>query len=117
VFANLHAARGGGNRPELAANFGRGVGLEVPHVLRGRAAEQVEQDDVLRLARPHAGGFLLFRREQFREREAAAEQGERAGGERLASGDAVAAAARAAEHGNHRACSGRERGGSAGGIY
>ena len=51
-FANVDAGDVGVDRIELAADFARGVGLDVPHVQVGRAAGQIDVDDrlVLRAA-------------------------------------------------------------------
>src|SRR5262249_39679685 len=80
-----------------------GVGLEVEHVLRRGAAEQVEEDDALGLAGAVvAGPGLFLGPQQARQREEAAQQRQGAGLERLAAGQAVATAARAAQHRDHR---------------
>ena len=46
-LADLDAGDVGGDRLELAADFGRGVGLDVPHILVRRSAAQEDVDDRL----------------------------------------------------------------------
>jgi len=59
--AERDAGKLAGRLPGCAANAGRGVGLEVEHVLRGGPAQQVEDDDVPRLPRrrPRRRRFIL----------------------------------------------------------
>jgi len=46
-LADFHAGHDGFDRVVFAADFGGGVGLEVPHVDVGRAARQKDVDDRL----------------------------------------------------------------------
>ena len=52
MLAELDAGDVGGNRLELAADPIRRVRLEIEHVLGRRPAEQIEENDALRLAGP-----------------------------------------------------------------
>jgi DNA gyrase/topoisomerase IV subunit B len=58
VLANLHTGSAGGDRLEFAAGLLRGVGLEVVHILRRGAAEQVQHDHTLRLSGPDPPCFF-----------------------------------------------------------
>jgi hypothetical protein len=60
VFADVNARRAGRGPAKLAAHLGGGVGLHIDHVLRGGAAEQIEQDDILGPPRP-ALAWAFFR--------------------------------------------------------
>ncbi len=45
MFADLHTRHVGINRPELAANVGRGLRLQIVHIqMTGAAAEKYKQD-------------------------------------------------------------------------
>src|SRR5205823_6234635 len=88
-------------RLELAANLLRRVRLHVDHVLRGGAAEQVEQDDAFRLARQ---GFALpdfLGLKESRQSEAASEEAQGAGRQRFAPRQAIAGPSWTAQHGDH----------------
>ena len=64
-----------GDRLELAADAVRCLGLEVQHVLRGRAALQVQEDDAFgRAGRDLLGG--IFQCQECRRIEETAEQRE-----------------------------------------
>src|SRR5439155_26290912 len=91
----------GGDRLELAADLDGGRRFEIEHVLRGGAAVQVEQEDILRLARPRRHGTVLLQGEEAGQVERAAQDRQGAGREGLAPGDAVAEPARVAEHPQH----------------
>ena len=75
------------DRLELAANFGRGIGLQVPHVEVRRTAGQEDVDD--RLVRPRA--LAASSRSSVGQRQPA--QGHAADRQEVAAGHAVAKAA------------------------
>src|SRR5712691_397684 len=101
MFADLDAGDVGGDRVELAADFLGSAGLEIDHVLGGGAAEQVEQDDALGLARKPLAFLRFFRLKQSGQSEAASEQAQGAGRECLAARQAVTGPPWTAQHGNH----------------
>ena len=47
AFSDLDAGDFAGNRLEFAADFGRGFGLDFPHVLMGRTAAEIHIDNGL----------------------------------------------------------------------
>ena len=97
MFANVDAWRAGRDRAELAAHLDRRVGLEIEHVLRGRPAEQVKQDDGAGAAGTANTWFLRHGRHA----KEAAQQAERAGFQGIAPRDAVAKSAWIAQNGEH----------------
>jgi hypothetical protein len=100
LLANLDARDVGADRVELAANFHRRVGFQVPHVKVRRAAGEIDIDNgPVRVA--DAG--LRLGRQQVRQGQAAAQEGA-ADGEEITAIQAVAEAAvgpRFAEDGEH----------------
>ena len=74
---------------EVAAELGRGVGLQVPGVDGAQAAVQEEEDerDILRRL---AGSAARAWRQQFRQRQAEAEDAGGPQAQEIAAGDAVA---------------------------
>src|ERR1700722_15070461 len=86
-LANLDAGDLGGDRFELAANLGWGLGLDLPHVLVGRAAAQEDVDDRFVPARRGAGAS--FGAEDVGERQSAGADSERADAQKTATIDAV----------------------------
>src|SRR5262249_41242952 len=97
---DLDARHVGGDGFELAADVTWGIRFEVEHILRGRTPEEVKQDYALGFA----GTPLIFGvrlgRQQVRQSKEAAQEGQGPRLQSLATGQAVAAAPRAAQHGN-----------------
>src|SRR5262249_27615799 len=97
-FAYLHAGNIGVDRLELPADFGRRVGLNLPHVLvRGTPAKEDVDDRFIRRtdAAPGLGP------EQVRQAEGHRPDAERAHAQKAAPGQAVAKAMFTAENGEH----------------
>src|SRR5262249_1318254 len=101
VFADRETRRTGGDRPELRANSAGSIWLQIEHVLGGRAALQIEQDDVLGLAAAGARIVAALRGEKTGQVERTAQKGEGANGKSLTPRESVAAKAGAAQDGEH----------------
>ena len=108
-FADFDARHVRLDRLELAADLGRGVGLQVPHVLMRRAAGQEDIDD--RLVRS-ADARLSFRRQQLRAATARPSPCRRFSESRGATGRSQKPLSVAAEDGEHGPGSLQYRGGT-----
>src|SRR5438046_1283820 len=101
MLADLEAGDAGRDWLELAADLGGSVRLEVPHVLGAGAAEQVEGDHTFDAGFAAWLAAGLLGAQKVGQGEGAAQRRQRAGLECLAAGEAIAAASRTAEHGEH----------------
>src|SRR5262249_34167056 len=99
MLADLDASDIRGNRIELAAHLRRRVRLEIDHVLRGGAAEQIKEDDAL--SPPWTPVPPCFLRLQKLRQPEAAEQSERASLQSFAPGQSITRTPRRAEHRQH----------------
>ena len=89
-LAHGHAGDFGGDRLERSANFGRGVGLHVPGVKLGRPADQKEKDTIdVAIFFDRSLSLQILKRGQSE-----AECCQRAGVEKVATGETVAKAYR-----------------------
>ena len=96
VLAHLEARHGGRDGPELAADLGRGVHLEVEGVLVRRPTRQIHHDDGL-VVGPESGGGLGA--QQLGQRQAA--QSEPSDAEEAPPGEAITESAGRSGDGQH----------------